>query len=528
MQLSFQKDRFVVKCSYLERLKVRSAGFYWDSVAKEWWTKNPRNASKLSFCADSEATRRLQVLTISVAPWTGPIRYPSDLVLRGFQRRAVEWALSRNRSYLALDPGLGKTIVAAVIRSTLQASVVYVCPPYLMENVKEEFDKWKPGIEHTFIHGGRVMPAQYFLGGVKDSSTAVFSTMIVSDAIISRKETQKVIREFREVTEMFGPVILIADESHRFKNLDAARTKALFRSLVPQFEKAILMSGTPVPNRPFELWPALNFCAPEAIDYIGRFDYGRKYCAGFESGYGWDFTGASNTEELARRITEKFMLRIRKVDALPELPPKTEELVLIDEDLPAAVRDFDAKILRNFSPDDTVQEQIEQLLSIENWEALHIATYRRELGVLKAPHAIRYILTLLSETDEALLVFAHHKEVVATLTSGLAKFKPITITGDTPVAKRQGMVREFQENGDRRLFIGNIQAAGTGFNLTKATRVVFAEYSWVPGENDQASDRAHRIGQKDHVFVQYLVYRNSLDRKVLETLWRKREITSTL
>ncbi len=98
------------------------------------------------------------------------------------------------------------------------------------------------------------------------------------------------------------------------------------------------------------------------------------------------------------------------------------------------------------------------------------------------------------------------------------------ITGDVLKAKRQPLVDEFQKNPKRRLLIGNIEACGLGFTLTKATRVLFVEFSWVDGQNGQASDRAHRIGQNQSVLVQYVVLKDSFDRQRMETLLRKRAL----
>jgi SWI/SNF-related matrix-associated actin-dependent regulator 1 of chromatin subfamily A len=156
----------------------------------------------------------------------------------------------------------------------------------------------------------------------------------------------------------------------------------------------------------------------------------------------------------------------------------------------------------------------------------HVATYRKELGMAKLPHAVTIIKSILEETDESILVFAIHREVTRGLVEALEKYSPLGISGDTPVDRRQEIVREFQENPKRRLFVGNVQAAGVGFTLTKATRVLFVEASWTPADNDQASDRAHRVGQTDNVYVQYLVFKNSIDRSVMETIFSKKRVTA--
>src|SRR5690606_36049177 len=126
------------------------------------------------------------------------------------------------------------------------------------------------------------------------------------------------------------------------------------------------------------------------------------------------------------------------------------------------------------------------------------------------------------ETHENILLFAIHKATVAGLAEKLKEYKPLVITGDVHEDKRQDLVNTFQASKAHRVFNGNIQACGVGFTLTKATRVLFVEFSWVDGDNQQASDRAHRIGQNQSVLVQYVVLKDSFDRTHMEVLLKKR------
>jgi SWI/SNF-related matrix-associated actin-dependent regulator 1 of chromatin subfamily A len=264
--------------------------------------------------------------------------------------------------------------------------------------------------------------------------------------------------------------------------------------------------------------------APESIDFADEFEYGRKFCNGKKNAFGWDFSGASNMPELSNRIKEKFMLRVRKSDVLKELPPKIEELIFIADNAPGVVESMERDILKHYSPADLAKGQIMQSIGKNEGEDLHISTYRKLLGLHKAPYAVEFIKECLEDNDESFIVFAIHTDVIAALREGLASYKPIVITGATPPAKRVPMVKEFQASSSRRLLRGNIQAAGIGLNATKASRVIYVEFSWCDKDNEQAADRAHRIGQVNRVLVQYLVFRNSLDRRVMEVIFRKRKI----
>jgi SWI/SNF-related matrix-associated actin-dependent regulator 1 of chromatin subfamily A len=261
---------------------------------------------------------------------------------------------------------------------------------------------------------------------------------------------------------------------------------------------------------------------PHLIDHINYIEFGKTYCAGFyiSNKARWDFTGASNMPALALRIKDVFMLRIRKSEVLKDLPPKIEQVVMLAADLPPTLLKME-KSLRARPLTDLMRPVITAAAGETD---LHLASYRRLLGVHKIPLVLSFIKSVLEDSPECALVFCQHREVAAALVEGLQDFRPLLIVGDTPTSERQRVVDNFQNPHSLcRVLIGNIQAMGVGFTLTRATRVIFAEFSYVPGENTQAADRAHRIGQKKSVVVNYCVYKNSLDRYILSALQKKSE-----
>lgn len=224
-------------------------------------------------------------------------------------------------------------------------------------------------------------------------------------------------------------------------------------------------------------------------------------------------------EELRRRViypTGSFMLRLKK--ELLNLPPKLEEVFVVSAEMTPRVAALDKNLGEKYNDKTDI---VKALLENQTGGDLHLMTYRRLLGSEKVAPTVEYIKSLIEETNESILVFAYHADVISSLTSGLSEYRPYVITGDTPMPTRHEQVKDF-ETSDRRIFIGNYLAMGTGFTMTKATRVIFCEFSWVPGDNAQASDRAHRIGQKGTVLVQYVVYKDSVDKLVIDTILRKR------
>lgn len=515
--LVHDNKRFLFQCEFAERHLAKEAGFHWDDTVKKWYTSELKTAACLREYARGEAKSKIDSAFITRSPWTKPLsRVPINLSLFPHQVEAINYALSQNRCYLGLDPGLGKTIVAAIVCAELKVPCVYICPPFLLQNVEAEFNKWAPELRICIYSSKKNMHTMY--------PTATCNVTLVPDSLLTRAETLDHIHLFLGGSH---EAILIVDEAHRFKNPEAKRTQALLgkgkvSGIADQFVRHIYMSGTPMPNRPIELYAILAKAAPECINFMSEFQYGRRYCAGWSSPWGWDFSGASNIAELAAKVIAprgKFMLRQKK--ALLNLPPKLEEVFVVSAGMSPRLSEMNAKLGEAYRDvEDLIKIKLAAKVGTDE-EDLHVATYRRLLGVEKATHAVPYIESLLTETDESILVFAYHKDVITKLTEGLAAYKPIVITGATPVGERQDLVAEFQKESGPRILIGNYVACGVGFTLTKATRVIFAEFDWVPGVNAQASDRAHRIGQTEPVLVQYVAYKDSIDKAVIETLLRK-------
>lgn len=481
--LSFKGNHFLAHCTFAFRHIPQKAGFSWDQQGRVWHTREIKAAMQLKEYADESANVQLAKYCIQICPY--PLFQMPPLMKH--QLTALEFVLSRNRAYLGLAPGLGKTAVAALTAQTLGVNPTYICPPFLVNNVHAEFERWTPNQWVDIIPDTR-------LESFKPSSQP----------------------------------LLFVDEAHRFKNATANRTKYLFGArgkpgIVDSFNRRVYLSGTPMPNRPMELFPVLHKEAPETIGFKDSFEFGMRYCSGYQGKWGWDFSGASHVEELAAGL-KPFMLRMDK-DVL-DLPPRTEEIFVLSGDQPLAVLQVDREISSRYT---TTEDLIRAQLTKSQGSDLAIATYRRLLGVHKVKYALPFIKDILEESDDSILVYGCHKATIAALEEGLSDFSPLVITGDTPTHRRQAVVDAFQRpEGKHRLMIGNYQAMGVGFTLTKARRVIFCEYSWVPGENDQAADRAHRIGQDKSVLITYLVFRNSIDKRVIESLISKRKTISKL
>jgi SWI/SNF-related matrix-associated actin-dependent regulator of chromatin subfamily A-like protein 1 len=502
--LTFRNGCFELRGSSPFELSKSYAVQLWqrDKSAKVWRTENLKSAALLREYADGRAKNEIDRRAIQKTPWQGSVRSPNDvcvwfpdgLMPEPDQIKAVRWAATRRNSYIAADPGKGKSVIAACLINTVQPDVaVILTPPHARLNITLELKKW-----------ARLSPL-----------TKIY---VLPDSIVAREEARQYLKE-----KMVGKWhrLLIVDEAHRFKlsgGATSARTRALLGrgNFVGEFNQVVYMSGSPMPNRPMELFPILKRSAPEVIRGMTRFEYGMRYCAGFQDSDGyWNFKGASNTDELFSRMKEKFMLRIRKTDG--EYGDRKEQIVYLGGETSREFSKLDKSLLAGFSPD-------KPELGGEE-----MSRYRHLLGIEKVIPSLKFLRDELhARPSESFLVFAHHKEVVTRLLAGLKGFHPLSITGDDTAKRKEFVVRLFQHHPKHRVLIGNIAAAGTAFTLTKANRVVMVEYSWSPEENRQCGDRVHRRGQKKDVLIQYLCFKNSLDRVVLETNLNKRRVIDAL
>ena len=528
--VTFKSGKFVAHG--FEESFLRDLGFK-NNKLDGWFTTSIQSAAHLRDYADERAEKIFHNAFIHFSRWTGALTIPKGLTLLNHQPGSACFSLSRSRSYLALAPGLGKTIVAAVIAGTLKKKVLYICPPFLMLNTLEEFTKWAPHL-HTKILG--------------NDDYIVPDVLIVPDSMVTNKDVMKYVHVFK-------PQVFFGDEWHRFKTETAQRSKAVYgytdRRKTPAYqpglldiktlEKKIFLSGTPCPNgRPMELFTVFKKCAGEFIDFTTQHHFGVKYCDAFPikndyngKVYGYDYTGCNeeNFIKLMKKVRTKktdnmtaFMLRLDK--KILGLPPVTEEIVILGDDMPRELKSMNEEMLRHYSPKDLLRLTIKvEMGKASEAEEVHLMTYRRLLGEHKVKPSCEYIESILEETEENIFIVAIHKEVIAHIADKLKKYSPIVVTGDVPVKKRDALVKSYQ-NGKGRIIIGNIDAIGVGFTLTKAQRVLLVEYKYSPGENRQVIDRVHRYGLNHELLAQYLVFRNSLDRSTIETLLRKQKITS--
>ena len=403
------------------------------------------------------------------------------------QEDAVRFLLSKRRAILADQPRVGKTLPTAV--AALEHTPVLVICPAIVKTV------WRDAI-------GLVNPDATVLvvNGKKGAESITKHDVVIINYDLLPYMNERLFPKFQT---------LVLDECHRIKSHTAKRTKVAMKAMAA-ISRVYALSGTIVPNRPAELWPILNGLG---IYRNGWHDFVYRYCNAWNPPWGGiDVSGASNLPEL-KAMVRPHLLRRTKADVFNAYQQPQVSLITFDLPVDKREQDFDADVLVA-NPD-----------ALMNFEGL--SEIMREAGMRKVKPSIEFIEDLLNG-EEKLVVFAHHKDVVKELEAGLKKYKPVTVTGETPRSKRDSNITKFQ-SGDSRVIIGNAQSMGEGVDLSTADTIVFVETTWQTSALEQASSRVENISKSGTTPLIYLLTtRASLDHNVLKKLLHKQSIIAQI
>lgn len=409
--------------------------------------------------------------------------------LMPFQKDGVRFGVSKEgRCMVADDMGLGKTYQALALASYYRNDW-----PLLIVTSSSMRDSWLCKV-HTLLP---FVPLKNVASIWSNKEILAIHNEYVQIVIISFKlstaHTQNLI------CKKFG--VIIIDESQYLKSHKSLCTLSL-TAVAHRARRVILLSGTPALSRPKELYTQLHLIQPHF--FSGYVEYGKRYCAGKQSKYGWDMTGKSNLSELQVILHKKFLIRRTKEEVLA-LQKKIREPVMLDESLLV----FDKKqrdvltYLFNTFKKTKLNEKRAALLA-----------YFSESAKLKVSAVCEYLKQLIqSDNKEKFLVFAHHKVMITAICKALDETGAnyVRIVGSTVPTIRTQLLDRYQTDEDCRAAVLSTTTCGAGVTLTAATMVIFAELHWNPGMLVQAECRAHRMGQAKTVRVKYLLARGTVD-----------------
>lgn len=417
--------------------------------------------------------------------------------LRPYQQTGVRW-LQRLReaglgAVLADDMGLGKTIQALCV---LEGRSLIVCPRSVIHNWVRELEKFRPDLSVQLYHGPRRSL------GDADVTLTTYATMRNDIDALS--------------TQGWGTVVL--DEAQAIKNPDSQAARAAFRL---EAEFCLSLSGTPIENRPSELWSQMHFANRGLLG--GRSDFTARYEAPLLA------DDPTTLERLRRRI-RPFVLRRLKRDVASDLPPRTDSVLHVElDDTERAAYDAvrnatRADVVRNLTGSGGVLAALEALLRLRQ-----AACHRGLLPGMDAVSSSK--VEALCEALEDAAADGHKALVFSQWTGLLDRVQPhlerlcldfVRLDGST--RDRAGVVDRFQSADGPPVMLVSLTAGGTGLNLTAADHVFLLDPWWNPAVEDQAADRAHRIGQDRPVMVYRLVAKDTVEERVLDLQARKRAV----
>jgi len=392
------------------------------------------------------------------------------------QKQGVRKAAAWGRAMIGDEMGVGKSAQGIALAKHFGGRVCVVCPSYLCKNWKREFEFWYPTLDIGIV-----------------AKTVPNESIIVSYDLTHRRQLGRF-------------TTLVLDESHYMKNKSAKRTKALMK-LAKQTRHVFLLTGTPAPNKPVELWTQM--AAILGVGRIGNYtSFTRRYCGAKQSPLGFvDVSGATHKSELAWFMKNTMLIRRLKRDVLKDLPMKTRTTLEVDVPNRGMKKKFNRWKEINVL---CLQQETRELI----FERQQLVS---ELFLMTAEAKVDVIKKICADLPPKTIIFVHHK----ILGDAVEEVLPcIRIDGSTPRDKRDEYVQDFQE-GRVDYACLSMLAAGTGITMTRANNILFAELYFVPGVLMQAEDRAHRIGLKEPLTVTYVIANGSLDSYMFKKATRK-------
>ncbi|WP_302759783.1 DEAD/DEAH box helicase [Amedibacillus dolichus] len=441
-----------------------------------------------------------------------PLPSPYDKILRDYQKEGVQWlSMMRDSGFngiLADDMGLGKTLqVIALLDSKVSGKTsIVICPASLIYNWEDEIHRFSKTLKCKCICGNAKQRAQ----GI--ASYSQYDVLLTSYDYIRRDI---------ELYEAMTFYYVILDEAQYIKN-QKTRNALCVKKL--EAEHKLALTGTPIENSLAELWSIFDFLMP---DYLFNYHY-------FQAHYESEIVKNHNEEvqQKLKKLVAPFVLRRNKKEVLRELPDKIEQNYIIDfseEENKLYVAHL-AQVNRELS-------QMVNMQSTDKITILAMLTKLRQLCceprlVFENIHepssklkACIHLIQTLKENKQKVLLFSSFTSMLELIADELYKegISYYILTGATNKEERRELVERFQ-NDSTTVFLISLKAGGTGLNLTSAEAVIHYDPWWNQSAQNQATDRAYRIGQRKKVQVFKLVMKNSIEEKIQKLQLMKKEL----
>jgi uncharacterized Zn finger protein/ERCC4-related helicase len=444
--------------------------------------------------------------------------------LRPYQLRGYSWMYRNSRigfgSIIADDMGLGKTLqVIAVLLKFKEENAInqkhkalVIVPTGLLTNWQAEIEKFAPSLSSHIHHGTN-----------RDFKNFDADIMLT---------TYGVVRSDAELLKKHKWQVMIIDEAQNIKNHDTAQSKAV-KSIGAQLR--IAMSGTPVENRLTEFWSIMDFANK---GYLGTVKM-------FKDDYAQPIQVFNDEKAVARfrKVTAPFMMRRMKNDKsiISDLPDKIEQnqlailtrqqATLYEKTLQLAMDEIEGISSSDnqslFKRQGLVLQMILALKQICNHPTQFLKNGQFDASLSGKMELLFELLESITESGEKVLIFTQFREMGDLLERFITERfgeKPMFYHGGCNINQRQEMVHRFQNNRADKIFLLSLRAAGTGLNLTAASHVIHYDLWWNPAVENQATDRAYRIGQNKNVMVHRFITKNTFEERIDEMIQKKKHL----
>lgn len=415
--------------------------------------------------------------------------------LKEFQKIGVQFLSSRYHAMLADDMGLGKTLQTVRALDEVQpTSALIICPANLRFT-------WFYALQ---LDCDCFLKPIILKGNAREKKTNALECWICSYEFVVGNLYYFQGHNFD---------VLICDEAHYLRKLTSKRTAAILGrwGVANRCGYKWMLTGTPIHNRPIDLFPVLVTLATKFLKPFITFDsFARRYCGGPYA------LGGSRHAELASKLSE-FMLRRTKQEVLPELPPCNIEITWI-EPSPG-----DVKLKHVLHEGSKIEIQFNEFGQLDVKTFGDQAKHRQELAIAKLLYVVSEIERVL-EYKEKIVVFVHHLSVLEAFRAHFSgKMDFCVYYGKMTPLEKERAKEKFIKRKEARIFFGQIIAAGTGLDGLQLVcdTVLFAEWDWTPGGNSQATDRLYRMGQANPVNAYFLAVRGSLEERMLNSNGKK-------
>lgn len=444
-----------------------------------------------------------------------------EKVLRDYQKDGVKWLYTLYKcdlgGILADEMGLGKSLqtisfIKQILNKKKDAKIMIVCPTSLVYNWQKEFDKFAPDLKYVTVSESKDKRLEI----INDFDK--YNVFITSYGLIRNDNDEYENKEFE---------LCVIDEAQTIKNYQAGMTREVKKI---EARTKIALTGTPIENSVLELWSIFDFIMPGYLNNIMKFreNYGIKE---------FDDESTNKIKRLSYQISP-FILRRRKKDVSKELPDKVENNIYLD--LPDVQKALYVKELNK------CQKEMDELIKEEGFskarfKILQLLTKLRQICVdpsvmyenynyesVKITKLVEMVKDFTQENHK-ILIFSSFKRVIENVKKRFddENISNYLIAGDVSSKKRMEMVENFNKD-DTSCFLITLKSGGTGLNLTAADIVIHLDVWWNPQVENQATDRAHRIGQKKKVTVIKMITKGTIEEKIIELQEKKKKLSDSI